>query len=326
MNVRTLLIWFFVASLLSSTSAFAQPNEAAPEKVSLRLNLQKGQTFDQVTIASEKTSEVIRGERLETFLNLRFELHFEVLDVAPDGTSTLRMTNHRISGSENLNERLIYEYDSSDTKKPVPTEAESLAAIVGQSVTLTLASNGELQKIEGASEIAEKIIARLQIPESLHQEMLSMLSQTSNDQVLRAFNNATFAPGPVGIGEKWNGEIAFQAFPVLISSEYSLLARSNGKATLGVKATIGPNLEAAKTSNAEDDARPKYSGSQTGRIEVDVETGWARNFEFHQRIVGHMAKVAMQNNEAESKVEMMQNISPIHIKVLVRGWLVAPPK
>jgi hypothetical protein len=283
----------------------------------LRLQLQKGQTIDQTVVASDKTSEVIRGERLDTYMNLRITAHIEVLDVAPSGESTLRFSYKSLAVSENLNERLVYEYDSASSKK-VPDEALSFATLPGQSVTLTLSPRAELTSVNGLDAIAKLLVTRFQIPDILQAEMQRDLEQTTYDQMIRVLNNIVLPETSVGAGDTWSAAKTFRALPVEITTKYSLLSQQNGGASVALNSTIVPHFVEGSLATSTNDPVPLFNGTDTGVVELDAATGWPRRFQSVQRLTGRMSKKVAGGKLDERKV--LSSHSPMYLKTVVRGW------
>jgi hypothetical protein len=294
-----------VLALCGALACFRIPARAdetaatAPEKIELRLNLQKGQVYDEVMATQQKTSQTFQKTRLGTSMMMRLELHNEVLDVSADGNARVRATYRRVQVSVESTPsnafpapaKFSMDYDSVNPPKTLPPGVASFAALVGQSFVVTMSPEGKNLKVEGLEELVERMLTQSKVPAAVRAQMKKLIQASMNETAQeRMCALAHFPDYPVGIGDKWQSGSAFSAtLPVAVSTEYTLLARQNGVARIGVASKLATNDKANRAKSGTAFSQNSISGQQSGVLSVDEKTGWTQSGEIHQRASGKIS-------------------------------------
>ena len=289
---------FAALALLCAASARAQ------EKVELRLNLQKGQTFDQVVAMQQKVSQTFRGKRVDSNARTRFGTHSEVLESSDDTlkiktTYTFIVVEAKIRSSPDGVLNVLYDSRKKTNKEPISTQV--LDMILGESLVNTVSRTGEIIEADSSKN--------------------SIQNQANQINGLKVF-----AKTPVAIGDSWqtktlqsNTDFAFMFADYTLYALHMLAARENGVATLNVRATAESTPTSHALKMADTISQIDFSGTQHGVIRVDENTGLPNSFELHQRFFSRFFVATAKKPQSESSF-------PIYIKSTIRGWTTVPPR
>lgn len=312
--------FFMVMCALFCAAASAK----AQDKVVLRLHLHQGQTFDQGFVMEQKVSQTILKNRMDMTMTMRFGLHNEVLSVGDDGSIKLKTTYQSVAieGFGNSGGKASYtlSYDSTKPSQNVPVAMQPLAAIVGQSLTVTASSRGEVLKIEGIDAIVQRMIAGTK--DTVGRDIMSKTLKSSMEgQSKQISGMAIFAESPVGVGDVWNAQHTQSAIaPLLISAQYTLTSLQNGLATLAVRSNISSNAAAPPLGEPNSPVKLNLSGTQDGVMHVDEQSGLTQDFELNQRIAGKISMTMPQGTANGKKSTATPMSWPIYMKITIKGW------
>jgi len=243
----------------------------AQGKVLLRLHLQSGQTFDQGMLMKAETARTIQNKRTDQKINQQIGFHDEVLSVGKDGTIKLKTTFQSLvfNATTMVDGKIqsVSSYDSAKHPAVIPPELRIMAAIVGQSVIITISSRGKIVKIEGIDTIAKKKTADIKVPEIVRDFTIGALKDILESTSRQSIGMLVFAKPAMRIGDSWTETISQSAFrPTQLNVKYTLISRKDGVAVISV-------FSAIKTS---------LTGTLSGTIHVDEKTGLIISSELHE--------------------------------------------
>jgi hypothetical protein len=305
-------------ALLCAASARAQ------DKVQLRLNLQQGQTYDQVFAMQQKVSQTIQNRRTDVVSNMRFGIQSEVLEKKSDGTFKIKTTyrsaqmDNRITGVGD--KEFVTHYDSTKPGNKVEPSTQVLEAMIGQSISSTVSPRGEVLKIDGWDKLTERIVDNMKVPAAQRAQMLKTMQGSLKSQTAQTIGLAIFPETPVAIGDSWTMQSSqITTLPILLATRYALAAVENGVATLNVQSKISFNPDFSVQEISDSKVKTDLSGAQNGVMRVDESSGLPRSYELHLRLAGRISVTNSKKPEA--------NLSfPIYIKSTIRGWTIMPPR
>ncbi len=307
----TVLAAIMIAACSGGGNSFAQ------EKAELRLNLQKGQRFDQVMLVQQKVSQtMMKALRIDATITSRTELQTEVLDVKENGSAELKATYKKVSSRTHMASNIPAFAKEINRKPP----ADPLTALAGQSFTYIVNSRGQVERIDGL----EPLVKRMVDTEPLfaaHRKQLTASFKKSIEEISKQNSGLAMLPAhAVAIGDTWEIEpnVSFSG-PVT----HQLLARQNGIATISSRSKlydypILPALDMPEDINFSF----KFSGTDNTLARVDEITGWPRELEINQRLLGKTTATIKQNaGEKQPAVSW-----PIYMKTTIRIATVTPPQ
>ncbi len=216
----------------------ASAGAAAAQAIPLRYQWKQGDVLTYRTVV-RTTSSATGGPRgPETFeQTLSQTIKLTVAAVNPaDGSATLRQSIEALSMEATTPAGKVA-YDSArpvaeDADPRVQGIAKTLGGMVGEAISVTMAANGTVRRIDGAARIVEKLIDNLPrdpMAGGLAQNIKAMLS----DDALRSSLEQSFSrlpDQPVNIGDTWTAEQTVSA---------GATGRVLGKTTFTLKAIDG---------------------------------------------------------------------------------------
>ena len=205
MKARSVFVALAVALLLAAP--------VAAQTVTLRYNWTQGDVLTYrmvVRTSSTITGGSAGGGSFEQTLGQTLKV--TVAAVAPDGTATLRQSIEGVSMEVNgPGGRTSY-----DSAKPPPVDADprllamakTYGGMVGEAISVTMAPNGAIKRIDGSARIVDKLMADLPrdpMAGGLAQGIKAMLSEDA----LRSSLEQSFSRMPdavVRIGDSWTAQ------------------------------------------------------------------------------------------------------------------------
>jgi hypothetical protein len=216
---------------------------ATAQSVALRYNWKQGDELTYRTVV--RTSNTISGgpggnRTFEQTMSQTLKL--SVSAVGPDGTATLRQSIEAVSLEVDAPGGKVA-YDSAKPPKAdddprVLSMAKTVGAMVGEVISVTMAPNGSVRRIDGAARIVDKLTADLPrdpMAASLAQNVKSMLSEDA----LRSSLEQSFSrmpDTPVKPGDTWTASQSLGA---------DALGRIVGTSTFTLKGVDGAGDAAA---------------------------------------------------------------------------------
>ncbi len=158
-NVRIVGVLAVLALLVTASGCDSSPKPRG-EKITLQLNLEKGDTKRLTYDIDMDISGKEKGKRMEMKMQMGLEMGVQVDDVAEDGVHTLTMTYDRLkmkmSGGP-----MSLDYDSKKPGGSGNPATEIFEAMLGQSLTLKVKPDGTTVELSGVDELADKMAGSL---------------------------------------------------------------------------------------------------------------------------------------------------------------------
>lgn len=321
MRGRNIFVFFMAMMILSVAISFVY----AEDKVDLKLRLEKGQSYKMKMSQELKINIMIpgqQGQQQPMTMNQKNEMKtiYTVEDVQEDGTLVLKVTyDAMVFKMENPDPNQTIEYDSTDTSTAVGPMASILDAVVGQSFTITITSDGHVKEIQGADALLGRIQEKInELPEGPERAgMETQFKMQYGDEALKANTENSFnmyPDNPVGIGDTWQRKTTMnQGFPMVVDSIYTLKERKDGIATIDIFAMIQPDRDTGPTEMGSVKLQYNISGSLTGVMEMQEATGWPIRSNQNLRLSG---SITVQSPEMQQ---------PMSIPMSITGTVTAEP-
>lgn len=294
----------------------------AEEKINLKLNLEKGQTYKMKTVTDMKIKQTIPGQQQPVKVDQRTESKdiYTVEDVKTDGTVVLKVTYDGLfSKTESPNTAESFEYNSANPSASVGPVAPIFNAIVGQSYTVTVTPEGHVKDIQDADALFEGIqegINKVSGSQMSTSVGASLKAEYGEEALKSNMENLfdMYPDDPVSVGDTWQERTSrTQGFPMSVNSIYTLKDRKDGVAVIDVFALIQPNREAGSVQVGNMNLLYNVSGSVTGLMEIQESTGW---------VVRSNSTLRLSGAATVQSPEMQQ---PMTIPLSITGTIVQGP-
>ena len=261
-------------------------------KFDLRPHFAKGDVHHINATLDQTIEQTIHGRKQVVRQLIGIGYAFTVLDVASDGSTSIAVRYDSMTFAQKSPAGQV-EYDSTKPPRDVPPAARGFAAIVGQSFTLTVSSDGQVTRVGGLDALLKNVLAKLELPEGpakmasdkLVRQMLSEPNVKSSMEGLLA----VYPGRPIGVGDTWTQKSQVNSgFPLVLDTTFTLKSRHDGIATVAVKAAASSNSEAPPVDLASVRLSYDLTGEQTGAIDITESTGWLRAADLDQSLTGSL--------------------------------------
>jgi hypothetical protein len=242
-NIVKRLSTLVIAVGLLAASSFAQT-----PGVTLRYHWIKGDTLKyRMVLQTDMTLSGAPGGGGAFTQTMTQQIALSVEDVSADGTGTLKETVSAVRTEMNSPMgRRVYDSASPAQNSTDPMTAamgKSISALIGEPITVVIAADGAVQKVEGSSRIIDKIVAAAgQDPAALAgaQAMKAVFS----DEALRSMTEQTFPHFParaLNSGDTWSGHLTLgSAVTGKLAGTFVFTLKSveASQATIGASVTL----------------------------------------------------------------------------------------
>jgi hypothetical protein len=267
--MKTKLNAFFIIVLLMVASVIK-----AESKTSLRLNLQKGSTYEMTMVTNSNIDQEVMGQKMKIGQKMEMIFSYQVLDILPNKNFLIEYSILKIKMDMSMNGlEMNFESNSSDTGNPMNT---ALSGLVANKLKLEFNSKGQVERIEGLEEYVKKI--------NEHPQMSQSMQMFTNEKSFKTFIGQIFNYFPetkITKGDKW-------------TSSFSLPAMTNIETTMNFEvADITSNQIALKVTSDVNSEGPieqmgvkmyvKLTGTQNGNMVLDQTDGWLRSSDLIQK-------------------------------------------
>ncbi|MEP0817135.1 MULTISPECIES: DUF6263 family protein [Trichocoleus] len=283
-NVKKLGI---VAAALGM-SFIAIAADAAPVKLQLRL--QKGDRYSIQMATDQAINQSILGRPQNTNQVVRIGYLFDVIDVAADGTSTVKMTYKSVQFKQSgPNGAIAY-----DSTRPAPGTnplTASLSTLVGQSISAKITPAGTVREVQGIDQLIARMISGMKIPNNAVKAQIenTLRSQFGEEMFKELFSQSLdiYPTQPINVGDSWSKKMTLsKGFPMTVETTYTLKAVKNNIATVDISSQVkpSPNAPALQISGAS--LKQNLAGTQKGSMQIQLNTGMVTQSQVNQDISG----------------------------------------
>jgi hypothetical protein len=291
--MKTKLITLFIITIL----LFAQTVGAAP-KVLLRLNLQKGATYEMKMSSVNQIDQEMMGQKVKIDQKIEMVFTYSVLDVLSDKNFLVEYSFQSMKMTMNMNgQEMVMDSESTDGN---PTNA-AIKDLLSQKLKLTLNQKGHVEKVDGLQEYVQKL--------SGNQQMAQAMKMFSDENSFKSFFAQTFSYFPeneVTVGDQWKSVVKT---PELMNTEitivYEVAAIENNQVYLSYKSVVDmetPIEQMGMKMNV------KMAGNQSGKMTVNSKDGWISTSDQIQKFD---MKIKMKNPQSGEDMDIPMVVNTV---------------
>ena len=287
MQIRKIVVLFMSLAIIAMMIVSCTQKD----RISLKLNLKQGESYNIRVTIDQKISQTIQEQLQEISQTIGIGYVFYVEDVASDKVMTVKITFNfmqlKMSGSGmNLN------YDSSNSSGYVDPAAQGFAALLNQSFSMRITSDGLVKNVEGIDELLKRVIDSIDIADNtVKASIVKSIRDQFGEKAMKetmAKMMAIYPDKPVGIGDSWGKEtVNTTGFPLKIKNKYKFKSSQNGNAIIDIKGDI----KSSKSSGIDMGGVTLYydiSGKQSGEMSISETTGWMICSKITQELSGEV--------------------------------------
>lgn len=282
--------------LLISTFMFAS-SLTAKSKVLLRLNLQKGTTYEMTMITNNIIDQEMMGQNMKMDQKMEMGFSYEVLDVLPNENFEVEYAVLRMKLNMNINGQAVnMDSESTDDSNPMN---KSLKDLVNIKIKMEMTPRGSIENVEGLDQYAKQLSGNKQLAQTMPMFI--------NDKNFGTFVGQTFNYFPeneVETGEKWTSTFYL---PSMMNMEttmnFEVASIEKEKVVLNVTSDVNINSPIEQSGFKMD---VKMTGTQTGTMTIDPSDGWVRESDLAQKFDMNMKMKNPQSGE-DMEIPMLMN-------------------
>jgi hypothetical protein len=289
----------------------------AADTIDLKLRPVKGQSLKLQATVNQKVTNTVNGGAEQTMTQvIGLGYTFATLDVAPDGTATVKVTYDTVSFKQQSQLSTV-EYDSANPPAgPIPPLVRGFAALAGQTFTMKVTPTGKITEVLGLDEMIDAILKKLDTPDAANRDVVekSIRREFGPEALKENMESmlANYPDKPVAVGESWNKKLSItKGFRMEMDNTFTLKSVTADTVTLDAKGKLGSSPDATPIDMG---PRGKLSynlnGEQNGTLQLDRATGWVKSAEMTQKVTGEMVidagggRVAKTPMRIESTVKL----------------------
>lgn len=259
----------------------------------LKFNVKKGDKYKVVVTSDQKISEEISGQKMNIDQTIKTSYSYDITDVAGDGTATVNIKYDAIS-VKMASGGQTYEYDSSKSAGENDVQGKAYGAIIGQSVTAKISSDGLVKEVSGVDKLLTGIIDKLQVPDQKTKDsLIESIKQNFGDEALKqnlgSMTNMYPKNKKIKVGDSWeNKQVISIGYPMTINSKYTMKENKDGVITLDAASTIDADNSAKPIDLAGLKVKYTLKGTQNGTMKLTKSNGFIQSGKVNQSITGTM--------------------------------------
>jgi hypothetical protein len=307
---------FIVCAVLACVALMivAGCDRGSTEPIELLLKLKPGRTYTHLVRTEQTSKHTMRGQTQTTEMETEYGYSYRVdaVDEAGVATLTIRLESLRMEQDTPMGSM---KFDSAHPPEEPIAETAAYAAMLGASFVAQVDRRGAVLSVSGVDKIHERIdralepfgaMKRIPIGRALKAQFSEEALAQSVTMIL-----AVYPEEPVRPGDSWSRSTAMMGgFPMAMDNHWTLESVRDGVARVSVNTEVsspmGERFIVTGTS------RTKYdvSGTQTGTLEFDVQSGWITSADMRQEMSGTLTMVGGQfgNQPVEGDVSLTGRI------------------
>ena len=291
--MKTKLITLFIVAILFVANAVG----AAP-KVQLRLNLQKGTTYEMKMNSINQIDQEMMGQKVKIDQKIEMVFAYTVLDVLPDKNFLVEYSLQSMKLHMNMNGQEMNVDSESADSNPMNNAIKDLLSL---KLKLTLNPKGQVEKVDGLDEYVQKI--------SGNQQVAQAMKMYTDEDSFKSFFAQTFNYFPeneVSVGDQWKSVVKTpELMNVEIAMIFEVAAIENNQIYLNFKSIVDMETPVEQMGMK---MNVKMAGNQSGKITVNSTDGWISTADQIQKFD---LKIKMKNPQSGEDMDIPMVINSV---------------
>lgn len=285
-------------TLIITVIFFLANTVGAAPKVQLRLNLQKGTTYEMKMNSINQIDQEMMGQKMKIDQKVEMVFAYTVLDVLPDKNFLVEYSFMSMKMDMNMNGQQMNMDSESADGNPMNAAIKDLLSL---KLKLTLSPKGQIENVEGLNEYAQKL--------SGNQQLAQAMKMFTDENSFKSFFAQTFNYFPeneVAVGDQWKSAIKT---PELMNAEIILIfevaAIENNQIYLNFKSVVDMETPVEQMGMK---MNVKMAGNQSGKMTVNTTDGWLSSADQIQKFD---MKIKMKNPQSGEDMEIPMVINSV---------------
>lgn len=297
--MRTILFTLFISVILLATNLV----QAEP-KALLRLNLQKGTTYEMTMTTNIHVDQEMMGQKMKVGQKMEMIVSYKVLDVLANKNFLIEYLIKKISIEMNMNgKEMNFDSESTDSSNPMNTSFKNLVA---NSLKIELDQKGQVERVEGLEEYTKKLSQNPQMAQAMQ-----VFTDTASFNSFIGQIFSYFPESEVSKGDKWTSSLKL---PALMNTEtimnFEVIDIKADMIDLNVTSAV--NLDAPIEQEGIK-VNMKMTGTQNGTMTIDATDGWVRSSNLDQKFNMDMKMKNRQSGEDMEIPVILNSVTKITV-------------
>jgi hypothetical protein len=264
-------------------------NSCTKPKIELKLNLEQGKTYLMGYQTDMKMNQKIMGMSIDVKMKIDMDLLFKTIGYDKDSNYLMETTYKSMNYKMNAQGQDI-EFGTETIAKD-STMNKVFNAFKGKSFTITFNKYGKIIDVHGIDSIMTTFFNDNYYTDSTKINEIKELfgKNFGEESIINNFSSffGYFPEKEVSIGEKWKNNTTIKTmFALNIDNEYQLIDNKNDLYNIGIQSNIKTDSKNSTMDVQGMQMKFEMKGTQTGYIKLDQKTGWIKESEIKQKIVG----------------------------------------
>lgn len=271
----------------------------AKSKILLRLNVQKGSTYEMNLTSSSNIDQEMMGQQMKIDQKMDMTFSYLVTDVLPNKNFQIEYSIMQMKMDMNINgQTMSFDSQKPDENSPMSSVLKSLNSV---KVRFEMTPTGHVENVQGLDEFAKQISGNRQVAQTMQ-----MFSNQENFASFVGQNFIYFPENEIKKGDKWTALFKLPAL-MNLSTTMNFEATEITKSAVNLNVTSEVNMESPiEQSGMKMDM--KMTGTQTGTMIVDSKDGWMRTSDLNQKFDMH---IKMKNPQSGEDMEIPMTVNSI---------------
>ena len=254
----------------------------------LKFNPKAGTKYKVEMVTNSTTGQEMMGQKTEMNSISEMTMLYEIAK-ADGADKEIKITFERMKTAQKAGgQEMVMDTQNPDTSNP---GSRMLGAMMGSEFLLTINAKGEVTSVKGMDAMMNKVMAaNASADTAMRVQLTAGMKSFMSDDILKDMMEQSFKFFPddkVGQGESWKKDMVIsKPMPMNITSNFTLKNVASNIAKLDVASVITPGKGGMEMMGMT--IETEMNGTQSGTMDVDVETGMALNTDIKQNIAGKM--------------------------------------
>ena len=264
-------------------------NSCSSPKVDLKLNLENGKSYLMAYQADMKMNQKIMGMSIDVIMKVDMELLFKTIGFDKDSNYIMETTYQTMNYKMNAQGQNIEFGTDKISKDSIMNKVFSL--FKGKSFTMVFDKRGKIIDVQGFDSIMSSLFENNLVEDSSKmKEVKELFNKNFGEESIKNNFSSFFGYFPekgVSIGEKWNNKITINSmFAFNVDNQYEFIDSKDNLYNIGIQSNIKTDLKKSTMEVQGMEMKFDLKGTQSGFIKIDQKTGWIKESEIKQKIVG----------------------------------------
>jgi len=258
------------------------------KKVDLKLNLEEGKNYVQITQVESMTKQTVMGQTQEIKQTVSATTNMKVLEKG-DGMATYEISYDKIGMSvDAMGQKQSFSSDTASMEM-VDGMSKVFAGMTDKAFQADITDKGKVKEVKGLEEMVTEAIQGMAGGPAMEEQIMGSFGDDGLTKTLETTTDI-FPEKAVKPGDEWTKtQYTATGLPLIATTTYTLEKIENGVAIINVSAKLETDSENATTQIQGLDATMYYEGTRTGTLNMEVESGWVTTGMLKDDIVGSIS-------------------------------------